>query len=102
MKKPTKNLRKTHKKSAYLENLGKIGKNRCKVHISGNLLDRIQNRVSVRFPFQEAAYIEALLYKAEDPGFRLALQVVSCHMWCRVSEEVEESLQQVKSIARVL
>ena len=96
------NPRKIHKKSAYLENLGKIGKNPRKVRVSRNLLDRIQNRVSARSALLEAAYLEALLYKAEDPGFRLALQVVSCHMWCRVSEEVEESLQQVKSIARVL
>ena len=91
------NPRKIHEKSAYLENLGRIVKNPHKVRVS-----ELKNRVSTRSALLEAAYIEAILYKAEDPGFRLALQVVSCHMWCRVSEEVEESLQQVKSIARVL
>ena len=51
------NPRKIHKKSAYLENLGKIGKNPRKVRVSRNLLDRIQNRVSARSALLEAADI---------------------------------------------
>lgn len=46
---------KNSQKSAYLENLGKILKNPNEFHISGNLLEPIQNLASARSVHLEAA-----------------------------------------------
>ena len=46
---------KNPQKSAYLENLGKILKNPNEFHISGNLLEPIQNLASARSVHLEVA-----------------------------------------------